>query len=74
MNRHEQLKYVKEMNTARDIRNQIDYARECGIEQGKAEGKAEEKLTIARNLKQMGVDSAVIAESTGLTVEEIEKL
>ena len=74
MNRHEQLKYINEMNTARDIRNQIEYAEERGIEKGRAEGKAEEKHCIARNLKQMGIDSAVIAESTGLSTEEIEKL
>ena len=78
MNKHEQLKYINEMNTARDIRNQIDYAREQGIEQGKAlgkaEGKAEEQQTIARNLKRMGIDSATIAESTRLPIEEIEKL
>ena len=70
MNKHEQLKYINEMNTARDIRNQIDYAREQGIEQG----KAEEQQTIARNLKRMGIDSATIAESTRLPIEEIEKL
>ena len=82
MNKHEQLEYIKEMNTERDIRNQISYARECGKAEGKAEGlaeglaegKAEEKLNIARNLKQAGVDSATIAESTGLPIEEIEKL
>lgn len=66
------------MNTERDIRNQISYARECGkaegIAEGIAEGKAEEKLAIARNLKQASVDSAIIAECTGLSVEEIEKL
>ena len=28
MNKHEQLEYIKEMNTERDRRNQIDYARE----------------------------------------------
>ena len=78
MNKHEQLEYIKEMNTERDIRNQISYARECGKAEGKAEGlaegKAEEKLNIARNLKQAGVDSAIIAQSTQLSVEEIEKL
>ena len=74
MNKHEQLEYIKEMNTERDIRNQISYARECGKAEGLSEGKAEEKLAIARNLKQAGVDSAIIAQSTQLSVEEIEKL
>ena len=86
MNKHEQLEYIKEMNTERDIRNQISYARECGkaegIAEGKAEGKAEglsegkaeEKLNIAKNMKQDGIDSAIIAKYTCLSVEEIEKL
>ena len=56
------------MNTARDIRNQIEYAEERGIEKG----RVEEKLTIARNMKQKGIDSATIAECTGLSVENIE--
>ena len=70
MNKHEQLKYINEMNTARDIRNQISYAHECG----KAEGEAKEKLNIARNMKQDGIDIAIIAKYTCLSVEEIEKL
>ncbi len=72
MNKQEQLAYIKEMNTARDIRNQIEYAEERGIEKGRVEGKVEEKLTIARNMKQKGIDSATIAECTGLSVENIE--
>ena len=74
MNKHEQLEYIKEMTTERDRRNQISYAHESGIEKGMAKGKAEEKLNIARNLKQAGVDSAIIAQSTQLPLEEIEKL
>ena len=70
MNKHEQLEYIKEMNTERDRRNQISYAHECG----KAEGEAKEKLHIARNMKKAAVDSAIIAECTGLSLEEIEKL
>ena len=70
MNKHEQLEYIKEMNTERDIRNQISYARECG----KAEGIAEGKVNIARNMRKAGVDSAIIAKYTGLSVEEVERL
>ena len=62
------------MNTERDRRNQISYARECGKAEGLAEGEAKEKLNIARNMKKAAVDSAIIAECTGLSLEEIEKL
>ena len=78
MNKHEQLKYINEMNTERDRRNQISYARECGkaegLAEGEAKGKTEEKLNIAKNMKKAAVDSTIIAECTGLSVEEIEKL
>ncbi|MGV8119881.1 MAG: hypothetical protein AB2L14_08990 [Candidatus Xenobiia bacterium LiM19] len=42
--------------------------------EGKAEGKAEVKEEIARNMKKMGLKESTIAEATGLTVREIEKL
>jgi predicted transposase/invertase (TIGR01784 family) len=40
----------------------------------KREGRAEEKIENARNLKRLGVPIATIAEATGLSVSEIERL
>ena len=45
-----------------------------GIEQGRAEGAAQEKREIAKNFKHAGIPVDVIAENTGLTAEEIEHL
>ena len=49
-----------------------------GIEQGKAEGLVEGKIeankATAKKLLDLGVDIKIISESTGLTVEEINKL
>ncbi|MFN9681708.1 MAG: hypothetical protein ACK56V_08890, partial [Bacteroidota bacterium] len=42
--------------------------------EGKLEGKLEGKIEIAKSLKDMGVLTATIIASTGLTKEEIEKL
>ena len=39
----------------------------------RAEGRAEEKLEIARNLKACGVDVVTIMSATGLSAEEVEK-
>ena len=39
-----------------------------------AEGAAKEKREIAKNLKQAGIPIEVIAENTGLSCEEVEKL
>ena len=53
-----------------DQRVYVDAARD----EGKAEGKAEEKFEIARNLKQLGSNFDIIAQATGLTRGEIERL
>ena len=42
--------------------------------EGFEDGKAVEKREIAKALKDMGVDIEIIAETSGLSVEEIEKL
>lgn len=38
------------------------------------EGKIEGKIEVAKNLKKLGLDIKKIAEATGLTIDEIEKL
>ncbi|NET57780.1 MAG: Rpn family recombination-promoting nuclease/putative transposase [Symploca sp. SIO2E6] len=48
--------------------------REEGIKEGREEGKQEEKVNIARTLKHQGIDIEAIAQATGLTREQIEKL
>ena len=49
----------------------IKYAETKGEVRGEARGKAEEKIEIARSMKNKGLDCALIAECTGLSVEEI---
>ena len=58
------------MTTERDIRNQIVYARDMGILEGKAEGKAETALAMLSN----GLDIALISKCTGLSEQQILKL
>ena len=43
-------------------------------DKGRAEGRAEERLSNARSLKQNGVPVDVIAKSLGLSIEEIQNL
>ena len=45
-----------------------------GEEQGRTEGMKQEKLTIAKKLKEQGMVVAQIAEVTALSVTEIEEL
>lgn len=45
-----------------------------GLEQGLEQGKKEGRIEMARNLKLHGVSPEVIALSSGLSLDEIEKL
>ncbi|UTY34556.1 hypothetical protein E4N74_11475 [Treponema putidum] len=47
---------------------------ERGIEQGIAQGSYQTKLETAAAFKKLGVDITKLAEGTGLSWEEIEKL
>ena len=43
------------------------------LDQGKREGREEERKEIAKKLIDLGIDKEDISKSTGLTIEEIEK-
>ena len=62
------------MTTARDTHNQIEYAKEIGLEEGLAKGREEERKAIAINLIQLGTPCEIAAKATGLSVEEVLKL
>jgi len=53
----EQIKYIHDMTTERDIQNQIAYAQKKGREEGEAKGRAEERNTVlqeaAKRMLQM---------------------
>ena len=75
-------KVIHKMTTERDLRNQIAYARQEAIDEGRAEGlaeglaegRAEANLESALKLKELGVAMEVISKATGLSIGEIEKL
>ena len=60
------LKYEKEMVTERDYYNTLNTARE--------DGRAEEKIRIARVLKEKGMDVSIIASATGLSEAQVSEL
>jgi predicted transposase/invertase (TIGR01784 family) len=66
--------YEKSLKIFRDLNGAFDTAFGDGKLEGKLEGKMEGKMEIAKSLKDMGVLTATIIASTGLTKEEIEKL
>lgn len=60
------IQYDKDMFDERRYNGEINAA--------KKEGRLEANTEAARNLKLLGVDVEIIAQATGLAVEEIEKL
>ena len=62
--------YEDSLKYYRDIKNSLDTAKE----EGKEEGRIEEKQAIARNLLSKNLDISFIAQVTGLTIDAIEKL
>ena len=74
--------YDENLKNYRDWRATLEYAAEeaeekgmkRGMERGIEKGKAEEQRLIATNFKKQGIDIEIIAQCTGLSVEEIDKL
>ena len=62
--------YEDSLKAYRDIKNSIETAKR----EGRAEGRAEEKMAIARIMKAKGFAVSDISEMTGLPKETIEKL
>ncbi|MCL2040227.1 MAG: PD-(D/E)XK nuclease family transposase, partial [Bacteroidetes bacterium] len=86
LNPSEQRSYVDNLNSYRDLKNCLDYAKLEGEAKGKAEGlaegliegeakgKIEEKMKIAKELKALGIPFEQISLATKLSIEEIEKI
>ena len=62
------------MITERDYYNMLNTAKADGLAEGRAEGRNEEKIRIAKVLKEEGVDFLMIANATGLSKNEIAML
>ena len=66
MSWEEQEKYIASMKQKWDYKNTLDFAEQKGLERG--------VTNMARRLKELGVDIATIANSSGLTEEQIKAL
>lgn len=66
--------YDEHINAVMIQNDVLGNAKMEGRAEGLVEGRAEEKLSIARNMKAMGLSIEQIAQATGLTAEEIAKL
>jgi predicted transposase/invertase (TIGR01784 family) len=66
LNKDEFTKYQESLKAYHEIKNSVEIAREEGI--------LKAKIEIAKNLKSKGFAVSDIAEITGLTAPEIEKI
>jgi predicted transposase/invertase (TIGR01784 family) len=56
------------------IDSAVAKAEKAALEKGREEGREETRKEHARKLKKLGVLTEIIAEATGLSIDEIEKL
>ena len=78
MNKKERDEYEACLKVYRDQYNTWNYMKERALEEGRAEGfekgKKESLYEVAHKMKQSGMSLEVIAQCTGLSIEEIEQL
>ena len=82
----ERQQYEEEWKNWNDYYNTLDYAKkegveagyaeglQIGMEKGMAEGMEKGIILTARNLKQADISKEIIAQTTGLSTEEIDQL
>ncbi|MBQ8959224.1 MAG: hypothetical protein IJ057_12145 [Bacteroidales bacterium] len=78
----ERFQHEERLKIYRDLKNSMDTSfnkgrlegKEEGRAEGKAEGKAEANIENARKMKALGISPDIIAQVTGLSEEEIERL
>ena len=68
------LSYAEEKGIQKGIEQGVKQGLEQGVKQGLEQGAKQEKIEIAKNLIQKGLDDNFIIETTGLSVEEVREI
>lgn len=66
--------YEDSVNAYRDIVNAIRTAEKKKFAEGRAEGIAEGRAEVARKMLDKGMSADLVAEMTGLSLEEVSSL
>ena len=74
MTDQERHAYDEHLNAVMIQNDVLNTAKMEGRMEGRLEGRMEERLANARNFKKMGVSPDIIAQATGLSLEEINGL
>ena len=73
-NERERAIYRSRRKFQTDLQSNLATAEDRGVQRGRAEGRVERNIEIARQALQMKMSAADIAKLTGLTYEEVERL
>ena len=52
----------------------LNFVHDGGVEQGRIEGRKEEKISIAKNFLKDGLPIEMVSKNTGLSIEELKNL
>lgn len=74
MSDEERHAYDEHLNAIMIQNDVLSNAKLEGMAEGRAEGRAEEKKAIVQSLLSQKVPAEIIAQATGLSIEEIQKL
>ena len=74
MTRAERLQYDEALKKYSDTISVFEGARMEGRAEGRAEGRKDEKIANARKMKAYGLALEMIADITGLTIDEVRDL
>ena len=66
--------YDAYLDSIRSAESILETAHNEGVVKGKLEGKIEEKSIITKNLLAAGISQEIIIKTTGLTIQQIEKI
>lgn len=66
--------YNKRVGYEHGMKDGMEKGMKQGMEKGRAEGAKVASISIARNFKNAGLDINLIAQNTGLTIDEINEL
>lgn len=73
-NQQDQKLYEDSVNAYRDIVNAIRTAEKTKFAEGIAEGRAEGFMEVAKKMLDKGMSAEVVADMTGLSLDEVSKL
>ena len=74
MDEQTQEEYLARFMFETDQKSFLRTAHNKGVDEGRAEGRSEERLETARRMLADGMDVSLISKYTGLTAEEIHSL